>query len=60
MNELQNFLEGMGAFAETCKIFYDRLILAGFDDQRALWLTGELVKQMISSSSTYKKEEQND
>lgn len=58
--QVSQLLNGLGALAETCHALYSDFIDSGFDDQRALWLTGEYLKSMVAASSNSKKEDKND
>lgn len=47
MEELQQLFNSIGALAEMCKLFYDRLRDLGFTDQQALTLTTELPRSVF-------------
>lgn len=58
--QVLKFLNGIGALAESCHALYSSFIDSGFDDQKALWLTGEYLKSMVNLSASAKKEDEND
>jgi hypothetical protein len=59
-DKVLQFLNGIGALAESCHALYSGFIDSGFDDQKALWLTGEYLRTMISSSINTNREDTND
>ena len=46
-NEVQKILESIGAMAEVLATFYQALISNGFDDEQAVYLTGEYMKAVL-------------
>ena len=46
-SELENFVNALGAMAETLKVFHDRLINQGFTKQEAIYLTGCCMKMLF-------------
>ena len=59
MNEqLKNFLTGVGVMAESTKASYDAFIRTGFTAEQAIYLSCELMKELLRMSTQQNRQEE--
>lgn len=56
--QLKNFLTGIGVMAESTKASYDAFIRTGFTPEQAIFLSCELMKELLQMSTQQKKQEE--
>ena len=59
MNEqLKNFLTSVGIMAESTKALYDAFIRTGFTAEQAIYLSCELMKELLRMSTQLNRQEE--
>lgn len=54
MDDLNNFLEAVGAMAEMSAAYYSALITTGLDDETAATITAKLMAEIIRPDAKQK------
>ena len=57
MDDLNNFVQSVGAMAEMTAIFYNALLDAGLSEDVAVTLTAKMISEGIKSNGSTKKED---
>ena len=58
MDDLNNFVQSVGAMAEMTAIFYNALLNAGLSEDVAVTLTAKMISAVIRSNGSTKKEDE--
>ena len=58
MDDLNNFVQSVGAMAEMTAIFYNALLNAGLSEDVAVTLTAKMISAVIRSNGNTKKEDE--
>lgn len=58
MDDLSKFIQSVGAMAEMTAIFYNALLEAGLSEDVAVTLTAKMIGEMIRSSWSKSKEDE--
>ena len=58
MEDLNNFIQSVGAMAEMTAIFYNALLDAGLSEDVAVTLTAKMISAVLRSNGSTKKEDE--
>ena len=58
MDDLNNFVQSVGAMAEMTAIFYNALLDAGLSKDVAVTLTAKMIGEVLRSNGNTKKEDE--
>lgn len=58
MDDLNNFIQSVGAMAEMTAIFYNALLKAGLSEYVAVTLTAKMLGEVIKAGRSEQKEDE--
>ena len=58
MDDLNNFIQSVGAMAEMTAIFYNALLDAGLSEDVAVTLTAKMLGEVIKAGGSEQKEDE--
>lgn len=58
MDDLNNFIQSVGAIAEMTAIFYNALLKAGLSEDVAVTLTAKMLGEVIKAGGSEQKEDE--
>lgn len=58
MDDLNNFIQSVGAMAEMTAIFYNALLKAGLSEDVAVTLTAKMLGEVIKAGGSEQKEDE--
>ena len=58
MDDLNNFIQSVGAMAEMTAIFYNALLKAGLSEDVAVTLTAKMLGEVIKTGGSEQKEDE--
>ena len=58
MDDLNNFVQSVGAMAEMTAIFYNALLDAGLSEDVAVTLTARMIGEIIKAGGSKQKEDE--
>lgn len=58
MDDLNNFIQSVGAMAEMTAIFYNALLKAGLSEDVAVTLTAKMLGEVIKAGGSDQKEDE--